>query len=116
MKKCPQCKIELSLLGLLYKKKYPQYLCSKCKTQYLEVPTFGRKTLIISRESKEMIDYVIEENKEILQMLADGDGHPRKEHCSLCSGKGWIWNRPTRKWYSCTDCNDDNHIPEPREK
>lgn len=78
MKNCPECGIELSLLGLLYKHKYPQYLCSKCHTHYLKVPTFGGKTLIISRESKEAIDYVIKENEEVLRMLADSDGHPRE--------------------------------------
>jgi len=79
MKKCPECNVRLSLLGLLYKHKYPQYLCFKCHTHYLEVPTFNGKTLIISRESKEAIDYVIKENGEVLRMLADGDGHPRED-------------------------------------
>ena len=36
MKKCPGCKTKLSLLGLRYKKKLNQYLCTKCNLIYLE--------------------------------------------------------------------------------
>jgi len=76
---CPKCKTELSLLGILYKRKYPHYLCPKCHIDYLEVPTFGGKTLIVSREFHEAVKYIIEQNRELLQMLSDHDGHPREE-------------------------------------
>lgn len=116
MQSCSECGGKLSLLGLLYKHIYPQYLCSKCHTQYLEVPTFGGKTLIISRESKEAIDYCIRENEEVLRILAKGDGHPREEHCRLCGGKGWVWHKLSRNWYPCADCNDSLKIPKPKDK
>lgn len=115
MKKCPKCNTELAELGLLYKHEFPQYICSKCHTHYLEVPTFDGKTIIISQESKEMIDSVIKENEEVLRMLANGDGHPREEHSCLCGRKGWMWHKLSRKWYPCADCNDDGHLPEPKD-
>ncbi|MFX0084212.1 MAG: hypothetical protein ACFFAU_00960 [Candidatus Hodarchaeota archaeon] len=113
MKQCPKCKTELSLLGLLYKGKYPHYVCSKCNIDYLEVPTFGGKTIIVGREFHETVIKVIEENREVLKMLAEYDGHPREDKC-ICGDMGWIYSWKFHRWIACADCNDDEHIPKPK--
>ena len=36
MKKCAVCKTELTLLGLRYRKRFNQHMCTKCHLVYLE--------------------------------------------------------------------------------
>lgn len=71
MKKCPVCKIELTLLGLRYKKKFNQYLCTKCNLVYLETKIGLVNKLII-----ESVKYVMEHKKfmNLLNRLGEFGG------------------------------------------
>ena len=64
MKKCPVCKTTLALLGLKYKKRFNQYLCTICNLVYLET-----KIGLVSKSILESVNHAMKNNKKFENLL-----------------------------------------------